>query len=445
MASTKYSLECRSCNHNIGDMGAWFENNQQCPECGNKWADVKYTADMTGVKKLIEIKDHEAKSVFNYFDFLPIDNKENIVTNGEGVIPVQRWSFLEDFAKKYYNLDLKVNVYRNDLNPGTGTFKDVAASVAASGLKEHGVKQYCVASTGNIASAFSHYLAEAGINLAVFVPENALKANVAEVSAHGQKIFRVKGDYAMAKKVAAEYASKNGILMSGGNTDPLRVEAKKTMVFEWLRQCGELPNVYIQALSGGTGPIAIDKAVRDLEGIYDLKNPRYIMVQPSGCDPMTQGWEKSKANGFPEGWLQDYPIMENPVTEVPTLATGNPATYPIIAKIVKDSDGEIITFDEAKVKDISRIVAFEKGSKIGPASSTALGGFFESLKNNILRDGESVLINLGEGMNRAPELVEQMIYTSQLVSSVEECEVPNREDYREVVWKKIVSEVTVNS
>jgi len=445
MSSTKYHLECKSCGHKIGDMSDWFKNFQECPECGGKWADVHYTADMSGVKKLIEIEDHEAKSVFNYFDFLPIDNKENIVTNGEGVIPVERWNFLEDFAKKYYNLDLKVNVYRNDLNPGTGTFKDVAASVAASGLKEHGVKQYVVASTGNIASAFSHYLAEAGINLAVFVPENALKANVAEVSAHGQKIFRVKGDYAMAKKVAADYAKNNGILMSGGNTDPLRVEAKKTMVFEWLRQCGKLPDVYIQALSGGTGPIAIDKAVRDLEGIYDLKNPRYIMVQPSGCDPMTQGWKTAKANNFPEGWLHDYPIIENPETEVPTLATGNPATYPIIAKIVKDSDGEIITFNEDLMKDMARIVAFEKGIKVGPASTTAIGGFFRALEEGALRNGESVLINVGEGMNRAPKLVEDMIYTSELVSSADECKVPNREDYREQLWERVISDVTVKA
>lgn len=438
MSSSKYHLECRSCNHVIGDMGAWFKNNQECPSCGSKWPDVKYSTDISAIKNLIEIEDHEAKSVFNYFDFLPIDNKENIITNGEGVIPVEKWSFLEDFAKKYYNLDLKVSVYRNDKNPGTGTFKDVAASVAASGLKEHGVEQYVVASTGNIASAFSHYLAEAGINLAVFVPENALKANVAEVSAHGQRIFRVKGDYAAAKKVAADYAKKNNILMSGGNTDPLRVEAKKTMVFEWLRQCGELPNVYIQALSGGTGPIAIDKAVKDIKGVYDVKNPRFIMVQPSGCDPMTQGWVKSKANNFPEGWLTDYPILENPVTDVPTLATGNPATYPIIADLVKKSDGEIITFDESLVPDIARIIGFEKGVKMGPASATAIGGFFKALEDGILKDGESVLINTGEGMNRAPELVEKMEYTSKLVSSVEECEVPNRENYRSQLWESLV-------
>jgi hypothetical protein len=35
----------------------------------------------------------------------------------------------------------------------------------------------------------------------------------------------------MAKKIAAEYSAKFNILMSGGNTDPMRVEGKKTMVF----------------------------------------------------------------------------------------------------------------------------------------------------------------------------------------------------------------------
>ena len=441
MKNNKYYLECRSCNEKIDSLQSWFHSNQACPSCSNKWADVKYLNSFDGIKDLIS--ENKGESVFDYFEYLPLLDKENIVSDGEGVIPVENWSFLSDFAKEFYNIDLNVQVYRNDLNPGTGTFKDVAASVAASALKENNVEQYTVASTGNIASAFSHYLAKAGINLAVFVPENALKANVAEVSAHGQKIYRVKGDYAQAKHVAAKYASDNSILISGGNTDPMRVEAKKTMVFEWLRQCGKLPDVYIQALSGGTGPIAIDKAIRDLDGVYKLKAPRYIMVQPSGCDPMTQAWDNAKQNSFPEGWLKDYPIIENPKTDVPTLATGNPATFPIIASLVKDSDGEIITFSENLVVDIAKLVAFEKGVKIGPASTIALGGFFEALKNGTLRNGETVLINIGESMNRAPELVEKMEYTSELVSVAEECKIPNREEYQDVVWKNLIPETVL--
>ncbi len=438
MSDKKFYMHCTQCGYDVPDFKEWFDHMQQCPKCGCTIVDVKYNRDYKELKNLIVAANGDARNVWHYFDFLPLNNKENIITRGEGVIPLERWTFLEDYAKRKYGLNIQVNAYRNDLNPGTGTFKDVAAAVAASVLKENGIKEFCIASTGNIANAYAHYLADAGISIAVFVPENALKANEAEVNSYGQKLFKVKGDYAMAKKVAADYSKKYRILMSGGNTDPMRVEAKKTMVFEWLRQIGKVPNVYIQALSGGTGPIAIEKAYKELQDVGMVGDlPRFIMVQPSGCAPMTHGWEKAKAEGFPEGWLTSYPTYENPQTKVPTLATGKPGTFPIIANLVKKSNGEIIEFDEHHMIDIARAIAFENTVRIGPASAIAAGGFFESLKKGIINESDNVLINVGEGIRRSPEFVEEMMYTTEHVSSVDDCERFDREKYREGLWEKI--------
>ncbi len=119
------------------------------------------------------------------------------------------------------------------------------------------------------------------------------------------------------------------------------------------------------------------------------------------------------------------------MTKVPTLATGNPATFPIIANLVHKSEGEIITFDEDLAIDIARLIAFEKGVKIGLASTIAVGGFFEGLKHGIFKYGESVLINIGESMNRAPEFLDGMIYTTEHIDSVDDCVPPDRENYRE--------------
>jgi len=438
MSDKKFYLHCTKCGYDIPDFKEWFDHMQQCSKCGCTVVDVKYNRNNKEIKSLIEAKNGEAKNVWHYFDFLPLNNKENMITRGEGVIPLERWEFLEKFAKDKYGLSIKVNAYRNDLNPGTGTFKDVAAAVASSVLKENGVKEFCIASTGNIANAYAHYLAEAGISIAVFVPENALKANEAEVNSYGQKLFKVKGDYAAAKVVAAAYSKKYNVLMSGGNTDPMRVEAKKTMVFEWLRQIGEVPNVYVQALSGGTGPIAIEKAYKDLDGLGLVDEmPRFIMVQPSGCAPMTHGWEKAKAENFPEGWLTSYPIYENPETKVPTLATGKPGTYPIIADLVKRSNGEIIEFNEANMVHIARAIAFENTVRIGPAAAIAVGGFFESLSKGIIKEGDNVLVNIGEGIRRSPDFVEEMMYTTENVSSIDECEQFDREQYRKVLWDRV--------
>ncbi len=287
-----------------------------------------YSTDKEKIKELIN-SDNEPKSLWHYFDLLPLDTKENIVSDGEGVAPIERWGFLESYARKIYNLDLQVFVNRNDAGFATGTFKNKGGSLAASVLKEMGVKEYVVAGTGNTASAFAHYLAKAGISCSIFVPENSLPDSEAHIGTYGQKLFRVKGDYAYAKKVAADYAEKYGILMTGGNLDPLRLESKKTQVFEMLRVMGKIPDVYIQALSGGTGPFAVEKAFIDFEDTDLLgKLPRFLLSQGDRCAPQAHAWSKAKASGFPEGYEKDYPIYENPETLIPTIATGNPVMYP---------------------------------------------------------------------------------------------------------------------
>jgi threonine synthase len=125
--------------------GEWFAQNQICPECGSKHSEVWYNSDY---KELPFIIKGNPLNFWQYFYYLPLTRRENIITRNEGAVDLQQWWFLEDFARDKYGLDIKVLVYRNDLNGGTGTFKDVAASLAASIFKENDIKQYCVASQG---------------------------------------------------------------------------------------------------------------------------------------------------------------------------------------------------------------------------------------------------------------------------------------------------------
>lgn len=432
----KYHLQCTQCGHVTPNFWTWFDQGQQCPSCGSKHSEVWYNRRYQRLARIIKRKPD---SFWHYFPFLPLLRRRHIISRNEGAVPVERWSFLEAFAREKYGLDIKVHVYRNDLNGGTGTFKDPAASMAASLFNELGIKQYCIASTGNSATAYAKYLSMAKVNCSVFMPEDAIKTSEATISSYGQQVFRVKGDYAKAKEIAAGYAKLHGIPMSTGNIDPIRVEAKKTMVFEWLRQMDQFPDVYIQAVSGGTGPIAIDKGIREISHLYpELKNPRFLLVQSDGCDPMVQAWEQAEANGFPDGFEKEYPVIDNPTTEIPTLATGNPASYPIIAKLVKKSGGTFLRMREKKLVAVGKLTAYEQKVIPGPASAVCLAGFFVALRKNLIKDGETVLINIGEGPNRAPLFLEQMIYTSHNVSNVEECAPHYMEDYRKELWNEVL-------
>jgi len=225
---------------------------------------------------------------------------------------------------------------------------------------------------------------------------------VDEMRSYHQDVRIVDGDYAFAKKTAAAFHQQNNVLISAGNIDPIRVEAKKTMVFEFLRQLGKMPEVYIQAVSGGTGPIAIDKGVREIEHIEPkAKLPRMILVQQNTCDPMVQGWEKAVAENFPEGWENNYPIIDNPQTQVSILSTGNPGMFPVVAPIVKKSGGTFVRVKERNLIDLATRIYKEKNLILGPASIVCLLGFYKALEENQIKNGETVLINVGEGVKRA--------------------------------------------
>lgn len=395
----KSQLKCVKCGYISPGFAAWFEQDQTCPKCGSKHSEAEYQADYTQLEALYK---QETDSFWHYFDFLPLENRDNIISCKEGAIPIESWDFLEDFAREHYGIECRALVYRNDLNGGTQTFKDVAGSMAASLFKEHGVKQYCIASTGNTATAYAKYLSLAGVAFKVFVPAGANEDSVQEILGFGQEVVRSQGDYARAKQEAADYARQNKVLISAGNFDPIRVEAKKTMVFEFMRQLGKMPEVYIQAVAGGTGPIAIDKGVREIEKYYpEVVLPRMLLVQQDLCDPMVQAWEQAVKEGFPENYHKNYPVIDNPQTKVSILSTGNPGMYPVIAPIVRKTGGSFLRISEASLPALAREVYDQQGVLLGPASIVCLAGFYRALEEKRIHQGDTVLINCGEGMQRA--------------------------------------------
>lgn len=435
----KFYLECNSCGEKIETFDTWFKNRQRCPKCGDNKADVFYTDGMARIEDLLHDKDVYFSGLWRYFDYLPLNKKENIVSCGEGLVPIDRWRFLERFAEENYGITLKVFAHRHDDNFATGTFKDLAGSMIASVLKENGIKTYVTASTGNVGVAYARYLAAADITLYAFIPNNSSHAQEAEIGCFGQKVFRVNGDYQAAKELAHEFSRKNGILLAAGNFDPMRIEAKKTMVYEWLRLMLDFPTVYIQALSGGTGPLGIAKACRELEGMEIFKKmPRFILTQTDKCAPMADAWAEAKKKGFPEGWEKSYPIYHDPETIIPTLATGYPKTYPIVSKLVYQSGGEINDFPEVDTIPVTRLIAYESAVRIGPAAAIAVGGFFRSLSDSLLKDGDVVIINIGEGIRRAPGFMSKLIYSTTRVDTIEDCKLMDREKYKKKLWEDII-------
>lgn len=396
----KYQLRCKKCGKVIADFATWIQQDQQC-SCGSGYAEVEY------LEPLHTPAAPPANDSYQdyYFEMLPIANRDSVVSYGEGLIPIERWDNLEAYAHAK-GIDCKVYVYRNDLNAGSGSFKDISASLAATVLKEQGVKDYCLASTGNAGVAFATYLAKAGITFTEFAPNCIDPATVEAIRKVGQPVVVSKGGYGDAKKEAADFHKENKVLISGGNTDPLRIESKRLVVFECLRQIGQMPTVYMQAVAGGTSPLAFEKGFRDMQGMEEFKEskmqlPRMILVQQDECDPMVTAWEKATAAGFPEGWEQQYEAKKDIKTRIGILTAANPGNYPLVAPLVRRSGGTFLRVKEAELPHYGKEMRESRGLLMGPASMVCYAGFFQAVDRGEIKNGDVVLLNTGEGCDRS--------------------------------------------
>lgn len=396
----KYQIRCKKCHANIGDFSIWFKQNQRC-SCGSTSVEIEYPQP-----KHIRFEDLGTRHTdfqHLYFDLLPLDSESNIVSCGEGIVPIERWTDLEEYASQHH-IDCQVYVYRNDLNGGSGTFKDISAALASSVMKEHGVTDYCLASTGNAGVSFATYLAKAGIRFTGFAPSFIDASSAEAIRDAGQQLHISAGGYGDAKAEAEAFHQNRGVLISGGNTDPLRIESKRTIVFECLRQLGALPTVYLQAVAGGTSPLAFEKGYNDLRkmGYDDIALPRMLLVQQDSCDPMVLSWERAKAEGFPEGWEHDYVVKENMNTSIGILTAARPGNYPLVAPLVRLSGGSFIRVEETRLESYGRHMLEHQNLLMGPASIVCYAGFFEAISQGLIHDGDRVLLNTGEGCQRAP-------------------------------------------
>jgi threonine synthase len=95
------------------------------------------------------------------------------------------------------------NIYIKDERQGpTSSFKDRQAAVAIASLKEAGITETVLASTGNVAIAYSAYAARAGIKLWAFLTSLVPAEKMREVAIYGTQVVKVTASYDQATKGA---------------------------------------------------------------------------------------------------------------------------------------------------------------------------------------------------------------------------------------------------
>jgi len=363
-----------------------------CAACGSPWLDARY--DYEAVKARWQTfatdKKFNRRSLWRYGDLLPITDPDPEITMGEGFTPLGR---LYPYEREYNHPYIFV---KDERAQPTNSFKDRQAALSVNAMKMRGVKEAVLASTGNAAVAYAAYCARAGIKLWLFLTSLAPPEKMREVALYGAEVVKVSGTYDETKKVAAAFAERKGIVMDkGAKTIPAK-ESMKTMAFEIAEQMGlamhpdesgrwVAPDWYIQAVSGGIGPIGLWKGFEELHqmGFID-KMPKLAIVQAAGCSPMVAAFQAGK----------DTADAVVPKTLIHVLATGDPGHgYVLLNKAVRSNGGTMIAVEDGEAFAAMRRVASRAGLSVEPATAVAFAGLEKMLSQGTIAAGETVVVN----------------------------------------------------
>jgi threonine synthase len=360
-----------------------------CERCGGEWLDARYDYDNVREQWPDALRDRPF-SMWRYQELLPLRDGVHRVTMGEGGTPLLRAT----------NLGLMLgcpHVYIKDERQGpTGSFKDRQASLSTSVMKEHGVTEAVIASTGNVAISFSAYSALAGIKLWAFLTSLVPSEKMREVALYGSEVIKVTATYDQTKQVAAQFADRRGIFPDRGIRNISARESMKTVAFEIAEQLPALlgpsdtpwrtPDWYIQAVSGGMGPVGVWKGFEELMALGLVNRmPKLASIQAAGCAPMVHSFNK--------GLEEAEPVL-NPQTRVITIATGSPGpAYPFLTRVVREHGGAFEAVSDEETFRAMHVMAKLDGISMEPAAAAAFAGLFKLLRKGVIRRDEVVVVN----------------------------------------------------
>ena len=375
MAMPKH-LECNPCGHQ--QLYEPFVS-AVCQTCNSQWLEARYDYDAFK-REILRGLPNRPSNMWRYQDILPLKNPASIDLYPAGGTPL--W-----LSQRFGPALGLHSVYIKDERYGpTSSFKDRQAAGAVAAMLEEGVREAVIASTGNAAVAYAAAAARAGIKLWVFMTSLVPQEKLREAALFGAEVIRVSGNYDQTKQIAAQFAQRRHLLLDRGATSIPARESMKTIAYEMIEQLGwRTPDWYIQAVSGGLGPLGVYQGFKELFNMGLInKIPKLAIIQAEGCAPMVHAFKAGK----------DVAEAVIPNTNIIILSTGDPGkSYTYLWNLMQQFGGVMDSVTDAEAFAAMRTLAKSEGMAVEPATAVAFAGFEKLVRNGVVKSEETVVVN----------------------------------------------------
>lgn len=331
---------------------------------------------------------YRAPTLWRYEELLPVFEKKNQVTLGEGFTPILRLNRLAS-DHSIQHLFLK----DEGQNP-TGSFKARGLCMAISKAREVGKSACIIPTAGNAGVAMAAYCARAGLEAVVVMPRHTPEAFKEECIAYGAQLILIDGLINDCAAKVKEMNQDGRYFDVSTLKEPYRLEGKKTMGYEIAEQMNwRLPDVIMYPTGGGTGLIGIWKAFREMQALGWLSInqplPRMVAVQTENCAPVVDTFFGKQLNS------KQY-------IGKPTLANGlavpQPIGEPLILQVLRESAGTAIVVSEDELLAGASEICRNEGLFVAPEGGAIWAAHKKLLRQGWIKTDENVLLlNTGSG------------------------------------------------
>lgn len=351
----------------------------KCEQCGSVWLEPHY--DYIRFKReILQGLTNRPRNLWRYHDVLPVGALTDLECDDVGYTALR--------LPRRYNESLGLSqLYIKDERLGpTHSFKDRQAAVAVAAMVEAGIQECVIASTGNAAVAYAAACARARIKLWVFMTSLVPQDKLRETALFGAEVIKVSGTYDQTKQIAADFAAQRGLLLDrGAQSIPAR-ESMKTIAYEIVEQLGwRAPDWYIQAVSGGLGPLGVYHGFQELQrmGLID-KIPALGVIQAAGCAPMVNAFKAGKSTAE----------AVTPHTLIAILSTGDPGqTYTRLWSLTQQHGGAMESVSDREAYDAMLKLAKSEGLAMEPAAAVAFAGTQKLIEQGIIGRDDLMVVN----------------------------------------------------
>lgn len=325
---------------------------------------------------LIPAATDAADGMWRWRKLLPID--------GSGVYPLQIGGTpLVGSPGLRAALDVPGLWLKDETRTPTGSNKDRATALCLVDAVKQGAKTIACASSGNVACSLAAGAAAMGLSAYIFVSARTVSpAKVQFMRAFGATVFLVDAPYEVAYRLCDAACEQFGWYNRNTASNPLAMQAKKTVAFEVWEQLGRtMPDVVYLPVGDGVTLAAFVHGCEELIrcGVAD-RLPRVVGVQVSGASPLVRmveagrdAWEPMLTSTFADG-----------------IDVGDPYFGREALEAVKKTGGSWLAVSDDDLRAAIATLARSGGVLAEPAGAAALAGVMAH-REQLAASGETVV------------------------------------------------------